>query len=1373
MGITALLKELTPEQRIVLFDKLNYKRSETEADKHGDALDFPQIESVPQRKSGPFALTDIQQAYWVGRQEGFELGNIAAHGYLEVDSNAISTDRLIHAFNLLIKRHDMLRAIISKDGTQTIMPEVPYYEFVRYDLTSVSETERKQSLENVRDEMSHQILDSTKWPLFDLRLSILPEQHIRLHISVDILILDAMSFDIISEEWRLLYENPELTLKEIDFSYADYVAGLEQLKAHPLYQESQNYWRNKIKELAPAPEFPLAKSLESIKSPKFVRRSARLNKEQWGKIRQTSQNLGITPSVALLTVYSYVMSRWSTRKRFTLNLTLFNRLPFHPSVNDLVGDFTSVVLLDIDMSNDISFSDRARQLQEQLWHDMDHRFVSGVWVARELTEFKRDSKASQMPIVFTSALRSKSSGEEKSAMRWLGEINYTITQTPQVWLDHQVMEDDGELVYDWDAVEELFPTGLLDDMFESYNNLLNVLSSNPSLWEFSGFDILPPEQKQLFQSVNNTTVAVPKGLLHHPFLNAVIKYPNNIAVIDSDVHLSYSQLYSKSNSLAQVLWNSGSVGGELVGVLLKKSHQQLVAVLGILEAGCAYVPIEANLSEHRVAELIKLSDISKLITTSKIVNQLSLPKNVNTILIDQIDLKLPLLKLPELQNPDELAYVIYTSGSTGVPKGVMIDHRGALNTIVDINSRFNVDSTDSVLALSALNFDLSVWDIFGVLGAGGTVVLPSHERAREPSHWNELVEKHKVTIWNTVPALMDIYIAYLRDISGASNNTLKTVMMSGDWIPLSLPEQIRKHCSNASPISLGGATEASIWSIAYPIQEIKSDWRSVPYGMPMNNQTIYVYDQHLLPCPVWVPGELYIGGVGVAKGYRNDEKRTAASFIVHPKTGEKLYRTGDLGRYLPDGNIEFLGRVDFQVKVNGYRVELGEIEANMIAFKGVQSAVVALNGAAGESKQLVGYYVRQINGDSKASEKLKFRLSQLGIRNFGSTANRIQLPENTRLNDLVFQARYSQRSFSHKKIPLDKISTLLSNLSQRNISGAVKYRYASGGSLYPVQTYLFVKENRVESMSPGLYYYHPKDTNLVEIRQGPVFNEDYFPGANRHVANDAAFYIFLIANLDAIEPIYGSSSETLCFLEAGLMSHLLELEAVNIGLGMCQLGGFNFDMASDDFELPSKSKYLHCLVGGLASKPEEKENLMKNNDNDTAGESDEKFEHQMKLYLNSRLPEYMVPKQFIKLEQMPLSANGKVDRKELPKPQARTLSEKKMYKKPDNELAVLICDTWKEVLKIEQVGIVDNFFDLGGTSVDMIKIHTKLQPRLPKEISLIDMFFTYANIDALVAHLQQDDAVKNKLSINNQDKVKQNLRRLKEKRTSQRDDQNT
>ena len=271
----------------------------------------------------------------------------------------------------------------------------------------------------------------------------------------------------------------------------------------------------------------------------------------------------------------------------------------------------------------------------------------------------------------------------------------------------------------------------------------------------------------------------------------------------------------------------------------------------------------------------------------------------------------------------------------------MITHHNAVNTILDINARYQITEQDTAFGISNLHFDLSVYDVFGVLGAGGKLVLPDPEYGKDPAHWIHWLNHENITVWNSVPAFVEMLAEYEEYQRQVTSQSLRLIMMSGDWVPVSLPERIRNLFRNAEIIALGGATEGSIWSNHFEIPEVvPEDWKSIPYGKPLANQKYYVLDQHMEDCPDWVPGTLYIVGDGVAQGYLNDKEKTEDKFVVLDRTGERLYCTGDMGRYWSDGNIEFLGRLDNQVKINGYRVELGEIETALRKIQGITEAFV-------------------------------------------------------------------------------------------------------------------------------------------------------------------------------------------------------------------------------------------------------------------------------------------------------------------------------------------------------------------------------------------------------------------------------------------------
>ena len=454
-------------------------------------------------------------------------------------------------------------------------------------------------------------------------------------------------------------------------------------------------------------------------------------------------------------------------------------------------------------------------------------------------------------------------------------------------------------------------------------------------------------------------VSAASGLLFSPFLKQVVKQPGHLAVVSGPHRLTYEQVFRAASRLADQLKKAGAAPNRLIPVVMKKGWEQAVAVLAIQLAGAAYLPVDASWPEERRRYLFDVSEAAVALTQPDLASFLAWPDSLSVISVEESLWEQPAPTSPvafePVQTPADLAYVIFTSGSTGAPKGVMIDHQGALNTILDVNERFAVGPQDRVLALSSLSFDLSVYDIFGLLAAGGTIVFPIDDDKRDPRPWLQLISDERVTLWNTVPALMEMLV----NTRGweESCQSIRLALLSGDWIPVSLPERVWSGVPSLKLISLGGATEASIWSVLYPIESVHPDWASIPYGQAMKNQGLQVLDANLQPCPESVPGEIYISGIGLAKGYYKSDAITRERFLVHPETGLRLYRTGDLGRYLPSGDIEFLGREDLQVKINGFRIEINEIESALGKHPDVKACAIALLGQRGGAKRLAACVV--------------------------------------------------------------------------------------------------------------------------------------------------------------------------------------------------------------------------------------------------------------------------------------------------------------------------------------------------------------------------------------------------------------------------------
>ncbi|MFI8828273.1 amino acid adenylation domain-containing protein [Streptomyces sp. NPDC053431] len=916
-----------------------------------------------------FPLTEIQYAYWVGRGSNFVLGNVAPHAYFELEGRRLDPEVLSRSWRTLIERHDMLRAIVDEDGQQRVLASVPKFEVRCTDLRSATPDEAERVLTDIREEMSHHVYTAADWPLFDIRLSRLPE-HDRLHVSLDLLMVDLASLTLLFSEWSALCQDAELRLPPVDVTFRDYALALEQGSQAPRHRKALEYWTSRATTLAPPPDLPLAKSPVAVHKPRFTHREYHLPEADWKRLQERCEDRGLTPTAVLAAVFSEVLAVWSGTRRFTLNLTLFNRLPLlldrdeagkrvvHPHLRRMVGDFTSICLLEMDASTGHTVGERAEATQTQLQKDLRHRQVSALQTLRERRRLGLQSGFETMPVVFTSGLGT--AADVSDAMGYFGDISYRVSQTPQVWLDHQVVDFTGSLDLTWDCVEELFPDGLLDDMFATYCATVARLAHEDAPWDEELTVTLPAHQLTGRARANATEGPLPDGLLHEPFLDRAAAHPERPAVLTSDEEVTYGELAARAEAVRQQVAgvaDGGELRDRLVGITLDKGPDQVAAAYGVMMAGAAYLPVGAALPAQRRARILADGEAPAVVTDRALDARLEWPDGVSRLLVEGPAGSAPAGRLPAgPARPGDLAYVIYTSGSTGTPKGVMIEHGAVLNTVADINERFHVGPDDRVLGLADLGFDLSVYDLFGTLAVGAALVLPDPDMRSEPAHWAKVMAQHGVTVWNSVPAQMQMLVEHL-EAGGEVPERLRLVLLSGDWIPVDLPRRIHDLWPDAEIISLGGATEASIWSIYHPVDEVPQGAKSVPYGVPLRNQTFHVLDERMEPCPVWTAGRLYIGGVGLARGYRADEERTAAAFVVHPRTGERLYDTGDFGRYRADGTIEFLGRRDGQVKINGHRVELGEIETVLSQHPGVDASVVVKSADGAGAARLHGYVV--------------------------------------------------------------------------------------------------------------------------------------------------------------------------------------------------------------------------------------------------------------------------------------------------------------------------------------------------------------------------------------------------------------------------------
>ncbi len=652
-----------------------------------------------------------------------------------------------------------------------------------------------------------------------------------------------------------------------------------------------------------------------------------------------ARSVGVTPAMMFAAAFAHTLACWSSTSRFLLNVPLFGRQALHPDVDSLVGDFTSSLLLDIDLTGTTDAVSRAHAVQDAMRTAATHSSYPGLSVLRDLGRYRGAPVLA--PVVFTSAL---GLGELfcRDVTEAFGTPSWIISQGPQVSLDAQVTEFDGGVMVNWDVREDVFPAGVIDAMFAHHIDELRRLASTVDEWEVSDPPALPADQRAVRDTVNSRTADPSGETLHQGFFRRAEQQPDAPAVFASSGDLTYAQLRDQALTLASALRANGIREGDTVAVMGPKTAEQVPALLGILAAGGAYLPISVDQPRDRAERILRTGQVKLALMCGG--ERLSLP--VPALTIADVLTGAPADAEIDIAttDPAALAYVLFTSGSTGEPKGVEVTHDAAMNTVEFIARHFEIGAADRCLALSTLEGDISVMDIFVTLRTGGSIVVVDEAQRRDPDAWARLIDAHKVTVLHFMPGWLEM----LSEVGAGRLSSVRVIPTGGDWVRPEVVRRLRAEAPALRFAGLGGATETAIHNTIFEIGDVDalpSELTALPFGTPLSNNACRVVNDMGADCPDWVAGELWVAGRGIARGYRGRPDLTAERFVEYD--GRTWYRTGDLARYWPDGVLEFVGRGDHRVKISGYRVEIGEVEVALRQIPGVAIAVAALVTTAG------------------------------------------------------------------------------------------------------------------------------------------------------------------------------------------------------------------------------------------------------------------------------------------------------------------------------------------------------------------------------------------------------------------------------------------
>ena len=1385
-------------------------------------------------------------AYFMGRQDVYELGGFSTHNYFEFETKA-DIERLEFALNRLIKNQEMLRAVIDPEGVQRILKEVEPYKISVQDISGMNSEEQDKVIEQIRNETSHAVFDITKYPLFEFKCLKLDNDVKYLFVSYDLMILDSVSASMFIQQLIRLYNYPNTELSEHSYTYRDFINDFSKLKESSLYDSSREYWLSKLDDFPKAPAFNYKVSQSEVKRSHFDRVSRFFEPEAYRELKRFAERNGFTVSAVLLSAYGEALSIYSGMSRLGINLTIFNRYPFHEDIKDIYGDFTSTLLLDYDRNAGETFADRCAEIQYKLSEALDNRYFDGVEFARELAR-KNDIPVGNpvMPVVFTSMLFEDDIYDEVDKF---GELKWSIGQTPQVHLDFQAMNEKGGLRVQLDFVTELFERELTEAIFDKFAEIVDSIAECGD----AAVSSLSSNENEVLKAYNDTYREYVPSSLADAFRRSVELYPNNIAVSLGDKSYTYEQLDEISERVANSLVGNGIKPREPVGVFVHRDIDTIADILGILKAGGCYVPLLPDYPDDRVNSICSSAGINVILSP-----EMREYESAEKVICD-IDVNAP-------------AYIIFTSGSTGKPKGVVISNAAVMNTLEDINERFNVTEKDRIIGLSSMCFDLSVYDIFGSIIAGAELVMVAD--LYDTDNIASILVDKKITIWNSVPSIMKLCTEG-RIGECLKSEDLRLVMLSGDWIPLDLPDKISKCFENADIISLGGATEASIWSILYKIDEVKESWKSIPYGYPMANQKIYVLNDRLEDCPFNVEGDIYIGGIGLSDGYAGEKELTEKAFIIHPKYG-RIYLTGDKGMFSDEGYVIFLGRKDDQVKINGFRVELGEIEkvvkeldcvenAAALTFKtggGIKLAVYAV--ANDEKSSDRSEYSDAVNaGAHKASEKsvdmlsaneydelmnfmdrnsynsILCSLSTLGVdtsENNEIIVDRIIEKNNIKtvykklicqwlesLCEHGFAERISHgvyrgiKNFSCND-EFDENNELVQRFSRywsgafntyqkmhhnfmdilTGKSSAVEYLFQNGDTdnadtIYrknPVAEY----ENNIVSEAVNAYIRMlPKGqkVRILEFGAGtggttvPVLegletdNVEYvftdisyfFIDNAKNMLKNYDFVEYSLYNIDDPTENVGFENNNYDIIIGANVLHdaknidvtlgsfwkllkndgmliILEItkssDMIKFSTGFLEgYSSYNDYRLDFDRTLLSADEWKHKMLANgfclAASYPSDdspqaayRQSVIFSFSKKSVIDESSIIEH-----MKSKLPEYMVADKIIQVKEIPLTSNGKVNKKALPVPTFKNNNTDRMSVEPTTSFEKKAASIWSELLNADAVYIDDNFFDMGGDSLTAIRYISELK-ELGVNVSIRDVY-EYNTIRKLEEHILSSD----------------------------------
>ncbi|MBT5230223.1 MAG: amino acid adenylation domain-containing protein, partial [Methylococcales bacterium] len=934
-----------------------------------------------------YPLSHGQRAMWFLHE--FSPDNLAYNlGLASRIDEELDVVALQKAFQTLVDRHPSLRTNYrSVDGepVQRVHKNKRLF-FLHEDASDWSDAD-------IRFRLNRSVMkpfDLKKGPVFRVSVLTKSEKCHYMLMSVHHIAVDMWSLVVMIDELKLLYPamrtSTSIELPEIPYRYTDFVNWQNSVLMGERGGELRAYWKNALSECQAVLELPTDYPRPPVQGYAGATVSMKIPLEDSLRVNEFAKAQDVTPFVLLLAVFQVLLHRYTGQEDILVGSPVAGRSRY--GLEGIVGYFVDPVVLRAKFDEDRSFNDFIKLCKSDVLGALSHQDYPMANLVEQIQPTRDTSRSPLFQAMFVLQKAYQKKDEDLTGFvlgETGGEISLGDVTLHSIALDHQVAMFDimltmaeGEDGYhgSFQYNSALFDHSSVAIMSLHFHTLLLRLLDSPDQ-PLDDVSLLTDADRDLLTiEWNDTRVDYPKDTLVGMFDQTAKKYADNTALVYQDESLTFAELQARSDKLAHYLIVKGVLPNKLVGICADRSVEMVVAILGVLKAGGAYLPIDPGYPLDRIQYMMDDSAINILLTQAERESKLTeftgtviqLDSDWRNIASFSNDISLP------QPSRDDLAYVIYTSGSTGNPKGVMIPHRAICNHMQWMLETFGLDESDRILQKTPFSFDASVWEFFAPLLSGACLVLAKPGGHTDGEYLIDAVHEHNITTLQLVPSALRMILDMLPENKPLSS--LKRVCCGGEALPADLQSQYYDRF-DVPLYNLYGPTEAAIDSTFWECDP--DDLRTlVPIGRPINNAKVYILDKALNPVPVGVPGELHIGGAGLSDGYWQREELTAERFIDNPfAANERLYKTGDLTRFLHDGSIEFLGRIDHQVKLRGYRIELGEIEASLTKHDDVAQVVVLVREDTPGYQRLVGYVVSESFAPLETQDLKEFLAEQL------------------------------------------------------------------------------------------------------------------------------------------------------------------------------------------------------------------------------------------------------------------------------------------------------------------------------------------------------------------------------------------------------------